>query len=184
MSHIRTILIALLLGVFLILGVSVYVYLQSDREADSLVGQQYRELRLPTGFFNTDEQAITIGEHLGRRVVLLEFMRYGCPNCQQSFPHLTSLHDTYRDRGLTVIGIHTPQFPYEGERDNVEKALNAAGIRFPVVLDNNYGTWEAYENSYWPRTIIIDRGGMIVYDALGSIEKESVEKVLETLLSV
>jgi peroxiredoxin len=184
MSNIRSILVALLVGVLLILGTSVYLYLTGagNREAHSFVGEPFRELVQPTGFLNTNGQAITLGEYIGRRVLLVEFMRYGCPNCQRSFPHLVSLYDRYRDHGLTVIAIHTPQFPHEGVEDNVEKALGAANITFPVVLDNAYGTWNAYENSFWPRTLIIDKEGVIVYDAIG-VDQERLESAIESALS-
>lgn len=187
MSNIRSILVALLIGVLIILGTSVYLYLtgsgRSAGESQSLVGEPFRELVEPTGFINTNGNAITLGEHIGRRVILIEFMRYGCPNCQRSFPHLVSLYEEYRDQGLTVIGIHTPQFPHEGVTENVEKALTAANITFPIVLDNAYATWNAYGNNYWPRTLIIDREGIIAYDAIGAGDTEQLEAALEALLT-
>jgi thiol-disulfide isomerase/thioredoxin len=185
MTNLRSTLVALLIGVLIILGTSVYLYLTSDQSASqhSLVGEPFREFTSPTGFLNTNEQAITIGEHVGRRVLLIEFMRYGCPNCQRSFPHLVALHEQYRDQGLTVIGIHTPQFPHEGVRENVEKALAAVGITFPVVLDNEYGTWNAYENNYWPRTLIINKEGVITFDGIGAGNTAEIDAALERLLT-
>jgi thiol-disulfide isomerase/thioredoxin len=184
MSSIRSILVALLIGALIILGTSVYLYLTSTqvKNTNSLVGEGFREFVAPTGFLHTEGSAITLGEYVGRRVVLLEFMRYGCPNCQRSFPYIVSLHERYRDKGLTVIGIHTPQFPHEGVEDNVEKAMEAARITFPIVIDNSYGTWNAYENTYWPRTILIDKEGVIVYDAVGADTSASLETKIEELL--
>ncbi len=185
MSNIRSILVALLIGVLLILGTSVYLYLTGEtvESRRSLVGEPFRELVSPTGFLNTSGQAVTLGEYIGRRVILIEFMRYGCPNCQRSFPHLISLHERYRDRGLTMIAIHTPQFPHEGVRENVEKALGGAGIVFPVVLDNEYGTWNAYENSYWPRTLIIDKEGKVALDVIGAESVSEIEETIERLIT-
>jgi peroxiredoxin len=185
MSNIRSILVALLVGVLIILGTSVYLYLTSPEitEADSLVGEGFREFVLPTGFLHTEGNAITLGQYVGSRVILLEFMRYGCPNCQRSFPHIVSLHERFKDRGLTVIGVHTPQFPHEGVEENIQKAMEAAGVTFPIVIDNAYGTWNAYENRYWPRTILINTEGVIVYDAIGSEDIAVLEATIETLLS-
>jgi|JI10StandDraft_1071094.scaffolds.fasta_scaffold46840_1 peroxiredoxin len=185
MSNTRSILIALLTGALIILATSVYMYLTSPQVtgAGSLVGERFREIVLPTGFLNTGGDTITLGEYVGSRVILLEFMRYGCPNCQRSFPHVVSLDERFKDRGLTVIGVHTPQFPHEGVEENIQKAMEAAGITFPIVIDNAYGTWNAYENRYWPRTILINTEGVIVYDAIGSEDSATLEATLETLLT-
>jgi thiol-disulfide isomerase/thioredoxin len=182
----RQILIALLIGILLILGTSVYVYLESERQGDapieSLVGQSYRELVEPTGFVNTKGVPVSLGTSLGKEVILLEFMRYGCANCQRSFPTLVSWDETYREKGLRIIAVHTPQFAHEGENGNVAKAMEAAGITFPVVLDNEYQTWQAYGNHYWPRTFIIDTNGIIVHDQVGADDYEATEAKIRELL--
>ncbi len=182
----RQILIAVLLGVLLILGTSVYVYLESERQGESggesLVGETYREFVEPTGYVNTNEESVTLGEHIGKKIVLLEFMRYGCVNCQRSFERLVSLDTMYREKGLRIIAVHTPQFAYEGEKENVEKAMEAAGITFPVVLDNQYKTWQVYGNHYWPRTFLIDMNGVIVYDHIGAGNFDAAEEKIKELL--
>jgi len=184
MTNIRSILAALLVGVLIILGTSVYLYLTRAEVlyTDSLVGQQYRELSAPTGFLHTDGKTITLGEYIGEKVILLEFMRYGCPNCQRAFPHIVALHEKYKDSGLMIIGIHTPQFPHESVMENVTKAMEAAKITFPVVLDDVYGTWNAYGNSYWPRTLLIDLQGTIVYDHIGGDGYSEIQENIEVLL--
>lgn len=186
MNNIRAILVATCLGVLLILGTSVYMYLTSPSydvsPSRSLVGEPYRELVRPEDFLNTEGAAFTLAEHIGKRVILLEFMRYGCANCQRSFPEIRALDETYRDQGLLVVGIHTPQFPHEGVKENVQKALGGAGLTFPIVLDTTYGTWNAYENNYWPRTLLIDMTGTIVYDHIGAGGHDVTEKKLKELL--
>lgn len=182
----RQILVALLIGTLLILGTSVYVYLESERQGmvqvESLVGEPYRELVEPAGYVNTNGETIALSDFIGRNIILLEFMRYGCVNCQRSFETLVSFDDTYREKGLRIIAVHTPQFAYEGEKENVEKAMEAAGITFPIVLDNEYKTWQAYGNHYWPRTFIIDTKGIIVYDHIGAGGHDVTEEKLKEFL--
>ncbi len=104
------------------------------------------------------------------RVVLLNFWVFTCGNCTRSLPSLIDFDDQYRARGLTIIGIHTPEFPpYSGEhdRDNVRRALRAYGIRYPVAQDNDRRTWDAYGIRYWPSYVLIDRRGRIRYEGAG-----------------
>ncbi len=183
----RRILVTLLVAVLLILSASVYAYLESEGSRDSassLVGTPYKELVSPSGFVNTGGASITLSDYVGKKVVLLEFMRYGCVNCQRSFPYLTSWYEKYKSAGFEIVAVHTPQFAYEREVDNVEKAMEAARATYPVVLDNEYATWQSYGNYLWPRTLIIDVNGTIVYDHAGSGGYEETETELKKLLNV
>jgi glutathione peroxidase-family protein len=95
---------------------------------------------------------------------------------------MNSWYEKYKDKGLTVIGLHTPEFSYEKKKQNVEDAMKQFGIEFPVVLDNNYETWNAYGNRFWPRRYLIDFEGNIVFDHIGEGKyKETEEKILELL---
>ena len=94
-------------------------------------------------------------------------MTYSCINCIRTFPYLNAWYDKDKDRGLEIIGIHTPEFAFEHKIENVQEALKKFGIKFPVVLDNDYGTWNAYGNNYWPRKYLIDIDGYIVFDHAG-----------------
>jgi len=127
--------------------------------------QKYIEIAGPAGFVNTD--GITIGELIGKEVVLIDFMTYSCINCQRTFPYMTAWYERYRNEGLEIIGIHTPEFAFEKDIDNVRKAMKEAGIEYPVVLDNDYATWRAWGNRYWPRKYLIDIHGNVVYDHAG-----------------
>jgi len=181
----RQILIALLIGSLLIMSASVYVYLQSEpveKNTSSLVGTPYYELVNPTGFINTNGTPIRLSDIVGKKVVLLEFMRYDCVNCQRSFPYMVSLYEKYKDKGLEIVSVHTPQFAYEREEENVRNAMKAARVTYPVVLDNDLATWQVYGNRYWPRTFIIDLHGTIVYDHIGSGAYEETEEMVKTLL--
>lgn len=141
---------------------------------------KYKEIVNPSGYVNTDH--VTIGEHIGKKIVLLDIMTYSCINCIRTFPYLNQWYDSYKDDGLEIIGIHTPEFAFEHKKENVEKALGEYGITFPVVLDNDYSTWNAYGNRYWPRKYLIDLDGNVVYDHIGEGDYEETEaKIVELL---
>src|SRR3989344_6905350 len=124
-----------------------------------------KEISTPDGFINTD--AISIANLIGKNVILIDFWTYSCINCQRTLPYLNAWYEKYADQGLEIIGIHTPEFDFEKEYANVEKAIEKFGIKYPVVLDNDYSTWQAYKNQYWPRKYLIDIDGFVVYDHIG-----------------
>ena len=99
---------------------------------------------------------LNIGDLRGK-VVLVNFWTYGCVNCVNALPHVTDLYAKYRDRGLVVVGIHTPEFPFERSAANVQAALKRHGITYPVAQDNDSKTWNAYRNQYWPSQYIVDQ---------------------------
>ena len=84
------------------------------------------------------------------RVVLVDFWTYTCINCIRTLPYLKAWDASYRPRGLAIVGVHTPEFSFEHEAGNVANAIGQFGLRYPVVQDNNMGTWNAYGNQYWP----------------------------------
>ncbi len=103
-------------------------------------------------------------ESLRGQVVLLNFWVYTCINCKRTLPSLVAFDSSYRERGLRIIGIHTPEFPpYAGEHDrsNVANALVRHGIRYPVAQDNDHATWKLYDIHYWPSFVLIDKQGVI-----------------------
>jgi len=121
-----------------------------------------REINLPAGYINIDNGEITVQEFIGKKVIMIDFWTYSCINCQRTTPYLNSWYEKYEDQGLVILGIHTPEFEFEKEYDNVTAAVKQADIKYPVVLDNDYGTWSAYKNRYWPRKYLIDIDGFIV----------------------
>lgn len=140
----------------------------------------YVEIADPAGFVNTEE--ITIGELVGKKVILVDFMTYSCINCQRTFPYMVAWYDKYKDQGLEIVGIHTPEFAFEKDIDNVREAMQKFGITYPVVLDNDYATWRAYGNQYWPRKYLIDIEGNIVYDHIGEGGYVETEMKIHELL--
>jgi thiol-disulfide isomerase/thioredoxin len=101
------------------------------------------------------------------KAVLVDFWTYSCINCQRTLPYLKQWWQKYRDQGLVIVGVHTPEFGFEKERANVEQALGTYGVSWPVVMDNDYAIWNAYQNRYWPHKFLIDRAGRVVYDHIG-----------------
>jgi len=142
-----------------------------------------KEITTPDGFINTDSKPIAIGEFIGKHVVLIDFWTYSCINCQRTTPYLNAWYEKYKDKGLVIIGIHTPEFEFEKEYNNVKTAVEKFGIKFPVVLDNDYSTWTAYKNQYWPRKYLIDIDGYIVYDHIGEGAYKETEKKIQEALS-
>lgn len=161
--------------------------LPSDQQKEaSIVEKSLRyprakEFVAPAGFLNVDGP-FEIADIIGKQVILIDFWTYSCINCQRTFPYLKAWYDQYKDQGLTMIGIHTPEFDFEKERANVEKALERFGIQWPVVQDNDYGTWRAYMNRYWPRKYLIDIDGFIVYDHIGEGGYAETESKIQELL--
>ena len=95
---------------------------------------------------------LAIGDLRGK-VVLVDFWTYGCYNCVNTLPYVTKLYETYKEKGLVVVGIHTPEFPFERSAGNVQAALKRHGITYPVAQDNDSATWNAWRNQYWPGSI-------------------------------
>ena len=122
--------------------------------------ERAKEITTPDGFINTD--AISVGELVGQKVILIDFWTYSCINCQRTTPYLNAWYETYKDQGLEIIGLHTPEFAFEEEYQNVLQAVENLGIKYPVVLDNDYSTWRAYRNRFWPHKYLIDIDGFIV----------------------
>jgi thiol-disulfide isomerase/thioredoxin len=142
--------------------------------------ERAKEIVSPAGFVNTEP--LTIQELVGKRVVLIDFWTYSCINCQRTLPYLIAWYEKYKDKGLAIVSIHTPEFEFEGKIENVRKAAQKFGVTYPIVLDNDYGTWRAYKNQYWPRKYLIDIDGYIVYDHIGEGGYEETERKIQELL--
>ena len=139
-----------------------------------------KELTDTQGFINAE--AFKLSDLVGKKVILLDFWTYSCINCQRTIPYLKQWHDKYKDKGLVIVGVHTPEFDFEKKYDNVARAVKDAGITYPVVLDSNYGTWNAYQNQYWPREYLIDIDGYVVHDHIGEGGYDETEKLIQNAL--
>ena len=116
------------------------------------------------------------------KVVLVDFWTYSCINCLRTLPHLKAWYATYRKDGLVIVGVHTPEFAFEHVTSNVRSAVKRLGIRYPVVQDNNYKTWDNYANQYWPAEYLIDRTGHVRHTHFGEGEYGQTEALIRRLL--
>lgn len=138
------------------------------------------ELAKIGGHINTEP--ITLADLKGK-VVLVDFWTYSCINCIRTIPYLNAWHEKYADQGLVIVGVHAPEFEFEKNIDNVKAAVEKYGIEYPVVQDNDKGTWKAYENRYWPRKYLVDDEGYIRYDHIGEGAYAETEKIIQSLLA-
>jgi thiol-disulfide isomerase/thioredoxin len=135
-----------------------------------------------TGLGNWYNSAPLSIADLRGKVVLVNFWTYGCVNCVNTLPHVTELYAKYKNRGLVVVGIHTPEFAFEKSAGNVQAALKRHGITYPVAQDNDSKTWNAYSNRYWPAQYIVDQSGAIVFQHDGEGEYEQIDRTIQQLL--
>ena len=138
------------------------------------------ELTKISGYINSEP--ITLADLRGK-VVLVDFWTYSCINCIRTIPYLNAWYEKYADDGLVIVGVHTPEFEFEKDYNNVKGAVERFGIDYPIAQDNEKQTWNAYENRYWPRKYLIDSEGYIRYDHIGEGAYAETEKVIQSLLS-
>jgi cytochrome c biogenesis protein CcdA/thiol-disulfide isomerase/thioredoxin len=141
------------------------------------------EFRATQTWFNTpDGKALSLAALRGK-VVLVDFWTYSCINCLRTLPYLNAWNAKYAAKGLAIVGVHTPEFPFEHSAANVAEAIKENGIRYPVVQDNDYGTWNAYNNEYWPAEYLIDAKGRIRLADFGEGEYGAKERAIRALLA-
>lgn len=136
-----------------------------------------------TEWINVEHPPLKMSELKGK-VVLIDFWTYSCINCIRTLPYLKRWYSNYKDRGLVVVGVHTPEFAFEKEIDNVRAAVKRHGITYPVGLDNEYSTWKAYGNLYWPAHYLIDQEGNIRYFHFGEGKYIETENAIRQLLGM
>lgn len=161
---------------------------QTTKPAPSLVGRVAPELVRPTGFTNIDNiglasnEPLTLKKFIGKKVILLEFWTSSSENSMRTVPYLNHWYTKYKNDGLLIVSVHTPQFSYETSKTVVDQVVSKEQMIFPVVIDNQYLTWNAYKNTAWPHLYLIDMNGNIVYDHLGDSAYEATEaKIMELL---
>jgi cytochrome c biogenesis protein CcdA/thiol-disulfide isomerase/thioredoxin len=128
-----------------------------------------------------NSRPLTISELKGK-VVLVDFWTYSCINCLRTLPHVEAWDRLYRKDGLVIVGVHTPEFAFEHVPSNVQAAVKRVGVHYPVALDNDYGTWNAYGNQYWPAKYLIDRNGHVRYAHFGEGNYDITEENIRSLL--
>ena len=167
---------------------------KKESRADDMVGKPFRMIdsnTLPnlgpapefvgiTKWLNTDN-ALTI-KSLKGKVILVDFWTYTCINCIRTLPFVTGWYEKYKDKGFVVVGVHTPEFEFEKKTENVLQAIKQYNINYPVAQDNDYATWNAYSNQYWPAKYLIDSKGVIRKVHFGEGGYEEMEKAIQELL--
>ncbi len=167
-------------------GLAAATYTNSDLsslEADTLIAAT----KAPAApefakgdWLNSDPLTL---DKLHGRVVLVEFWTFGCYNCRNTLPSVKEWDARYRERGLTVVGVHTPETQSEYVIDNVRREVPGLGIKYPVVTDNDYTTWKAYGVEAWPTILVLDKQGRIRWLHVGEGRYEETESVIKTLLT-
>ncbi len=121
-------------------------------------------------------------EGLRGRVVLVDFWTYSCINCIRTLPYLRDWYNSYKDEGFVIFGVHTPEFEFEKDPDNLATAIADFGLTYPIVQDNNFRTWRAYNNRYWPAKYLIDKDGRVRYTHFGEGAYDETEEMIQSLL--
>lgn len=158
---------------------------KSNTSSDSLLNENYPAPEI-TGISNwinlpADKQSLSSSDLKGK-VVLVDFWTYTCINCIRTLPHVIEWNDKYKDKGLVIIGVHTPEFEFEKNSSNVKEAIKDFGITYPVAQDNDYKTWNSFNNIYWPAKYLIDSKGNVRYTHFGEGDYDKTEEAIQTLL--
>lgn len=135
-----------------------------------------------TKWWNTPEAKPLTPDMLKGKVVLVDFWTYSCINCIRTFPFIKAMQERYADKGLVIVGVHTPEFAFEAEATNVEREIKKNGFTHAIALDPNYATWNAYQNHYWPAEYFFDRQGRLRHVHFGEGSYDESEKVIRELL--
>ena len=128
-----------------------------------------------------NSEPLSLAELRGK-VVAVDFWTYGCINCVRTIPYLQGYWQQFKDQGLVIIGVHTPEFKHEHELENVRAAAERLGVSWPIVQDNDYRIWRAYRNRYWPHLYLVDKQGNIVYDRIGEGAYDEIERQIAAAL--
>jgi thiol-disulfide isomerase/thioredoxin len=150
-----------------------------SREAGTMMAMKAPEFPQDVRWLNSPPIKL---RELKNKVVLIDFWTYSCINCIRTLPYVKQWHERYKAEGLVVIGVHTPEFDFEKEFSNVERAVKEAGINYPVVMDSDYTIWSAYANNVWPRKFLINKDGHIVYDHVGEGGYKETEEAIQVAL--
>ena len=133
------------------------------------------------GWLNTAPLTLT---QLRGRVVLIDFWTFSCVNCVRTIPHLRQLDAEYKSDGLVIVGVHSPEFDFEKPPANVRAAVQRLGVTWPVAIDSQMATWNAYQNQYWPAEYLLDQQGRIAYTSFGEGDYDATSRAVAALLSV
>ena len=162
-----------------VIGSILYLegYLTGDRQSNSVSSYEMVDIE---SWINSDPLTM---ESLRGKVVLVDFWTYSCVNCIRTFPYLNAWYEKYSDQDFVILGVHSPEFGFEKDVDNVAAAAEMYDIVFPIAIDNNWGTFRAFENRYWPHKYLFDANGTMRYDHIGEGGYEEMEMNIQVLLT-
>jgi len=129
-----------------------------------------------------NSKPLTLAKLKGK-VVLVDFWTYTCVNCIRTLPYIKAWHEKYAKLGLVIIGVHTPEFDFEKDLKNVKAAAKKFGLKYPIALDNDQETWNAFSNHYWPAKYLFDKNGNLVYQHFGEGRYAETEDVIRSMLN-
>ena len=162
---------------FTTLLLSLLLYQQAD---DAFVGQKAPEIKISSTWINSAPLKL---DQLRGKVVLIEFWAWDCPFCAEAMPHIKALYEKYSKNGLVIVGVHTPRIDYEKDITKVKQAVAAKGIKYPVVIDNEYKLWTDYLCAAWPTVYVLDKNGVIQFSHAGTGRYDEMEQMVQQLLS-
>lgn len=171
---------------FVILGIAIVIaafnvgFLQGNAPAGSSRKDPAPEFAGIDAWLNSPP--LTIASLRGK-VVLIDFWTFSCINCVRTFPALRAFYDRYRSAGFEIVGVHSPEFSFEKQADNVRAAIERNDLAWPVALDNRMDTWDAYRNRYWPHVYLIDARGRIRFDHIGEGGDDLIQRRIRALLA-
>ena len=151
----------------------------SPLQIGGLVGNEAPEFQGISNWINSEPLTM---EDLRGKVVLIDFWTYTCYNCINTMPYLRDWHDKYADKGLVIVGVHSPEFDHEKPYENVVDATIRHELKYPVAQDNDFKTWRSYNNRYWPAEYLIDQNGVVRYRHFGEGAYEETENLIRDLL--
>ena len=151
-------------------------------EVGLAIGAAAPELVGIEGWINSEPLTLA-GLFEENRVVLIDVWTYSCINCIHTLPYVRNWHAKYEDRGLTVIGVHTPEFSFEKDRENVIEAAERLGVSYPIAQDNDWETWRALNNHYWPALFLVGADGTVRYQHFGEGRYEEIEREIRDALT-
>ena len=175
----------IIFGGIIITGIVFLMILFTGLDELTITNQELGTKKAPNlvgiaHYLNTTPEELA--KKMENKVVLYDIWTYSCINCIRTLPFITSWDEKYSEQGLLIVGIHSPEFEFEKDPQNVKIAIEKYGITYPVVMDNDMKTWKAFENNYWPRKYIADHEGNLRYDHIGEGSYQETEKIIQQLL--
>ena len=152
----------------------------ASRSEGGQVGDRAPEFEAVSNWINSEPLTM---EELRGRIVLIDFWTYTCVNCIRTFPYLKEWHAKYADKGLIIVGVHSPEFDFEKVTDNVVRSAQDYDLTWPIAQDNDFGTWRAYSNRFWPAKYLVDQDGTVRYTHFGEGAYTDTEQQIRSLLS-